>query len=166
MLEQFDLVNAHPVRTPFCSSHVIDRNPHDGKPPADKPALVKAYQSLVGGLNWISLSTHPDLTAPVCLLATYLHNPSQGHLWTVPNMCSGMSKAPWAGASASPSHQPPLPTMTSTPRTASTPWWPGPLTQSLASPPWPAWTPTPIATGDPRMPPGPQAQTWRDLPGC
>ena len=80
MLEQFDLVNAHPVRTPFRSGHVIDRNPHDGKPPADKPALVKAYQSLVGGLNWISLSTRPDLTAPVCLLATYLHNPSQGHL--------------------------------------------------------------------------------------
>jgi hypothetical protein len=58
MLEQFDLVEAHAVKTPFRSGHVIDWNPHDGRPPEDKPVIVKAYQSLVGGLNWVvSLST-------------------------------------------------------------------------------------------------------------
>ncbi|MGL5814547.1 MAG: reverse transcriptase domain-containing protein, partial [Aeromonas sp.] len=80
MLEQFNLSTAHAVRTPFRSGHIIDRNLHDGQPPESKPTLVKDYQSLVGGLNWISLSTRPDITGSVCLLATYLHNPSQGHL--------------------------------------------------------------------------------------
>jgi hypothetical protein len=80
MLDQFNLTDAHAVKTPFRSGHVIDRNPHDGRPPTDKPELVKDYQSIVGGLNWISLSTRLDLTGPVSLLATYLHNPSQGHL--------------------------------------------------------------------------------------
>jgi hypothetical protein len=80
MLEQFHLEDAHAERTPFRSGLVIDRNLHDGRPAEAKPALVKEYQSLVGGLNWVSLCTRPDITVPVCLLASYLHNPSQGHL--------------------------------------------------------------------------------------
>jgi hypothetical protein len=80
MLDQFGLTDANPVATPYRSGHLIDRNPHDGVPPESKPTLVKAYQSLVGGLNWLSLSTRPDISAATILLATYLHNPSKGHL--------------------------------------------------------------------------------------
>ena len=70
----------YPVKTPFRSGLVIDSLPHDGTPPDNKPALVKAYQSIVGGLNWLSLSTRPDITAVTSLLASHLKNPSQGHL--------------------------------------------------------------------------------------
>ena len=47
----------YPVKTPFRSSLVIDSLPHDGVDPKDKPTLVAQYQSLVGGFNWLSMST-------------------------------------------------------------------------------------------------------------
>ena len=37
-------------------------------------------QFLVGSLNWLAISTRPDIATPVALLAKYTHNPSQGHL--------------------------------------------------------------------------------------
>ncbi len=72
--------NYHPVQTPFRSGLIIDSLPHDGIDPAKKPKLVTAFQSLVGGFNWLSTSTRPDITAATSLLASHLINPSQGHL--------------------------------------------------------------------------------------
>jgi hypothetical protein len=69
-----------PVSTPYRSGTPIDRIPHDGVTPEQKPQLVSSYQSIVGGLNWLSLSTQPDITTAVTLLASHLHNPSNGHL--------------------------------------------------------------------------------------
>ena len=37
-------------------------------------------QYFVGSLNWLAISTRPDIATPVSLLAKYTHNPSQGHL--------------------------------------------------------------------------------------
>jgi hypothetical protein len=51
-----------PVSTPYRSGTPIDRIPHDGATPEQKPQLVSSYQSIVGGLNWLSLSTRPDIT--------------------------------------------------------------------------------------------------------
>ena len=70
----------HPVHTPFCSGLVIDSVPKDGIPPEQKPHIVTKFQSLVGGFNWLSTSTRPDITAVTSLLARHLPNPSQGHL--------------------------------------------------------------------------------------
>jgi hypothetical protein len=69
-----------PVSTPYRSGTPIDRIPHDGVTPEQKPQLVSSYQSIVGSLNWLSLSTRPDITTAVTLLASHLHNPSNGHL--------------------------------------------------------------------------------------
>ncbi|MGL4351401.1 MAG: Ty1/Copia family ribonuclease HI, partial [Plesiomonas shigelloides] len=49
-------------------------------PPESKPHIVKKYQSVVGGLLWLSLSTGVDITAAVSLPSGYSHNPSEGHL--------------------------------------------------------------------------------------
>ena len=70
----------YPVKTPFRSGLVIDSLPHDGLKPESKPRLVQQFQSLVGGFNWLSTSTRPDVTAVTSLLAGHLRNPSQGHL--------------------------------------------------------------------------------------
>ena len=83
MLEQHGLGDPdsfHPVKTPFRSGLVIDSVERDGLPPEAKPALVKKFQSLVGGFNWLSTSTRPDVTAVTSLLASHLHNPSHGHV--------------------------------------------------------------------------------------
>ncbi|CAB9496900.1 expressed unknown protein [Seminavis robusta] len=80
MLDQHSMLDANAVDSPYRSGLPIDRVRHDGLDPSEKPLLVKAYQSIVGSLNWISLSTRPDITPVTSLLATYLHNPSPGHL--------------------------------------------------------------------------------------
>jgi hypothetical protein len=80
MLEDLDLVDCNPVKSPYRSGLVIDSIPHDGVPPEDKMDLVKPYQRTVGGLNWLSTSTWPDLSVCVSLLSQFSHNPSTGHL--------------------------------------------------------------------------------------
>ena len=37
-------------------------------------------QFLIGSLNWLSISTHPDISTAVSLLAKFTHRPSQGHV--------------------------------------------------------------------------------------
>jgi hypothetical protein len=68
------------VGSPFRSGLVIDRLPKDGIDPAKKPETVKAYQQLVGGLNWLGCSTRPEITAAVSLLSRHLTDPSNSHL--------------------------------------------------------------------------------------
>ena len=83
MLDKHDMAspNSHyPVKTPFRSGLIIDSLPHDGIDPSRKTGLVTHYQSLVGGFNWLSTSTRPDITAVTSLLVGHLQNPSQGHL--------------------------------------------------------------------------------------
>jgi len=80
LFDQERLVDCDPTSTPYRSGHVINRAPHDEIPVANKHALVKRYQSLIGGLNWLSNSTCSDIAAAAGLLASHLKNPSQGHL--------------------------------------------------------------------------------------
>ena len=37
-------------------------------------------QFLIGSLNWLSISTRPDISTTVSLLAKFTHRPSQGHI--------------------------------------------------------------------------------------
>jgi hypothetical protein len=80
LIDQFRMQDCNAVGSPFRSGMVIDRLTHDGIPPADKPNLVKDYQKLVRGLNWLACSTRPDITAAVSLLSRHLTNPSQPHM--------------------------------------------------------------------------------------
>jgi len=74
LLDQEWLIDCNPTLAPHRSGHAIDMVPHD------EHTLVKRHQSLIGGLNWLSTGTRPDITMAASLLASHLKNPSQGHL--------------------------------------------------------------------------------------
>ena len=80
MLEEFDLLDANPVNNIYRSGFAIDRIRPDGIDPSEKRPLVKSYQRLVGGLNWLSLCTRPEITTAVRLLSRRTKNPTTQHL--------------------------------------------------------------------------------------
>ena len=80
LLEQYDMADCNPVQNVFRTGFPINRIQPDRLKPEDKINLVKQYQSLVGGLNWLSLSTHPEITTAVRLLSRHLRNPTQQHM--------------------------------------------------------------------------------------
>jgi hypothetical protein len=59
MLEEFDLIDCNAVRSPYRSGLTMDSIAWDHVPPDNKPEVVKPYQRLVGGLNWLAISTRP-----------------------------------------------------------------------------------------------------------
>ena len=79
LLEQFGFdENALDTKvTPFRSGHPVDAIPRDNVLPE---LLKKRYQSLVGSLNWLQISTRPDLSVIYSCLASYQNAPTQGHL--------------------------------------------------------------------------------------
>ena len=66
--------------SPYRSGLSIDTIPTQNMSPSDRDKLRLQYQSLVGSLNWLSHTTHPDLSTVVSLLAQHQSNPSPGHL--------------------------------------------------------------------------------------
>ena len=66
--------------TPYRLGFVINCIEHNDWSPAGKPALVKAYQSILGCLNWLCINTCPDISKTYKLLSQFNTNPSQGHL--------------------------------------------------------------------------------------
>jgi hypothetical protein len=80
MLEDLQMTDCNPVKSPYRSGMVIDSIPCDGASPESKMDIVKPYQRVVGGLNWLATSTRPDLCVCVSLLSQFSHNPSAGHL--------------------------------------------------------------------------------------
>jgi hypothetical protein len=80
MLEDFDLVDCNAVRSPYRLGLTMDSIARDHVPPDNKPEVVKPYQRLVGGLNWLAISTRPDLAVSVSLLSQFMQDPSKGHL--------------------------------------------------------------------------------------
>jgi hypothetical protein len=59
--------------------------------PDKKPHLVKPYQQLVGGLNWLSLNSRPELTVLVSLLSSHLQNPSGSHMTAAKHVLAWLS---------------------------------------------------------------------------
>ena len=57
LLERNKLIECKPSRNPYCLGYVIDRVPHDGIDPLQKPELVKVFQLILGGLNWLTINT-------------------------------------------------------------------------------------------------------------
>jgi hypothetical protein len=80
MLEEFDLLDCNVVRSPYRSGLTMNYIALDHVPPGNKPEAVKPYQRLVGGLNWLAISTRPDLSVSVSLLSQFVQDPSKGHM--------------------------------------------------------------------------------------
>ena len=71
--------NTSPRATPFRSGFPVDTiAPSTLTSDAQEP-LTKTYQQVIGDLNWLSISTRPDITAIVSLLAAHSQKPSPAH---------------------------------------------------------------------------------------
>ncbi len=74
--------NPTPTATPYRSGIPIDAI----APSTDNdvsPAQIcctETYQSLIGSMGWLAMSTRPDLTAVRSLLSSYSHKPAMGHM--------------------------------------------------------------------------------------
>lgn len=82
LIEQHGLsdCNKSPRSTPFHCGLPIDMIQPSTLPVKKQAPLTKRYQELVGSLNWISISTHPDITATVSLLSEHQACPSEQHM--------------------------------------------------------------------------------------
>ena len=47
---------------------MIDRVLYDRTDPLQKPELVKEYQLILGGLNWLTINTRPEINLATKLL--------------------------------------------------------------------------------------------------
>jgi hypothetical protein len=66
--------------TPYRSGISIDSITSVNMSLDDRDRLRLQYQSLVGSLNWLSITTRPDISTAVSLLAQHQSSPSPGHL--------------------------------------------------------------------------------------
>jgi hypothetical protein len=66
--------------TPYRSECSIDSVPHESMSVMARNDLRLRYRSLVGSLNWLAHTTHPDIATVVSLLAQHQSEPSPGHL--------------------------------------------------------------------------------------
>jgi len=62
-------LNGSTFATPYRSGISIDSIPPDTLSSSQRDTLHLQYQSLVGSLNWLAHTTHPDLSTAVSLLA-------------------------------------------------------------------------------------------------
>ena len=69
-----------PKMTPFRSGLPIDAIPEIDMSVNDSAPLLSQYRTWVGMLQWMVLSTRPDMAPIVSLLASYQSKPSPGHL--------------------------------------------------------------------------------------
>jgi hypothetical protein len=66
--------------TPYQSDCCIDSVPHEPMTGTARNELRLRFQSLVGSLNWLAVTTRPDIATVVSLLAQHQSEPSPGHL--------------------------------------------------------------------------------------
>lgn len=79
MLEKHKLAEYKPSRTPYRSGLVKDRVKRDDIKPEDKEELVNLFQSIMGGLTWLSINTRPGICTATKLLGQFCSNPLYGH---------------------------------------------------------------------------------------
>ena len=79
MLERHQLKQCTTAQSPYRSSTSFDRINHDAIEPQLRQRLVKEYQSLIVGVNWLSINT-PDINTVYNLLSQFNCSLSKGHL--------------------------------------------------------------------------------------
>ena len=77
---KIDRVRQSLFLTPYQSDCCIDSVPHEPMTGAARNELRLRFQSLVGSLNWLAVTTRPDIATVVSLLAQHQSEPSPGHL--------------------------------------------------------------------------------------
>ena len=65
--------------TPYCFGMPIDSIAPAQKNNPDLKWWKKCYQSIVGSINWLEISTHPDVPPALCFPASYSNAPSHHH---------------------------------------------------------------------------------------
>ena len=80
MLEKNKYQHCKGSRTPYRSGLKIDRIEHDDVVPEEKADFVQRYQSIIGGFNWLSINTRPDISTAYNLLSQFNSNTSPGHM--------------------------------------------------------------------------------------
>ena len=78
LLDRHHLVDGNPSPSPYRSGFVIDRIPIDSE--SASAEFVTQYQSLIGGLTWLHISTRPEIGVAHKLLCTHLQSPSSSHM--------------------------------------------------------------------------------------
>ena len=72
--------NTSDTMTPYRAGLTIDSIPHIDMNEDDQAKLTKKYQQYIGMLNWLAISTRPDISPVLSLLSSYMASPSPGHL--------------------------------------------------------------------------------------
>ena len=77
LLDQFGMKGCHAAKTPMDKSIQYRRADDNLDAPAD---FKKAYQSLMGALQWLATMTRPDISYAVSKLSAYNANPTEEHM--------------------------------------------------------------------------------------
>ena len=72
--------NINTPQTPYRSGYPVDTIPPKDYPLHTQEKLIKKMQFLIGSLNWIAISTRPDISTIVAFLSKFTHHPTQSHI--------------------------------------------------------------------------------------
>ena len=97
--------NTSPRATPFRSGFPVDTIAPSTLPASDQTSLTKTFQQLIGDLNWLSISTRPDITAIVSLLSAHSHRPAPAHLDAAKHVLRYLASTPSIGLYYTSDHQ-------------------------------------------------------------
>ena len=79
MLERFKLTDCNSVLTPMDPGQRLDRSMAASTPDEIKFMRQTPYLSAVGALMYLAITTHPDITNAVSILACFNSNPGPMH---------------------------------------------------------------------------------------
>ena len=64
---------------PYCLGCPINSIPDPEPDDPDLPKRKSAYQSIYGSVDWLAISTRPDVAIALSFLAAYQGAPNHGH---------------------------------------------------------------------------------------
>lgn len=80
MLDRFDMEECTTTNSPYRSGLPIDRVDREVSPDCQTPEFIRKYQSMMGCLTWLVISTRPDINVATKLLSQFNSKPTHGHL--------------------------------------------------------------------------------------
>ena len=80
LVEDMDLLDFNPVKSPYRHGVPVDSLPEVDMPEHERESLRKVYRRFLGKLNWLSISTRPDLATIFGLLSSKANKPTPAHL--------------------------------------------------------------------------------------